>query len=274
MHISYAFLIAYEKTILKCKFQKMIEIFILSIVQGITEFLPISSSSHLVIISRYFNFSNQGLSIDVSLHIGSFFAVIFFFREEFLNFFQNKKLFLKILISSLPIMFVGYFLIKFDLIDQLRSIKIIGWATIVFGILLFISDRFSNTKNIKNDFNLKAALFVGILQVLSLVPGVSRLGIAITASRILKFERGESTKISFLLSIPTLAAVSVYGLRNIWVSKNFNFSLVNLLAILLSFAFSYLTIKYFLKYIKKFSFNIFIVYRLFLGLTILAVAYL
>ena len=101
----------------------MIEIFILSIVQGITEFLPVSSSSHLIVISKYFNFSNQSLSLDVSLHIGSFFAIIFYFRQEILNFFQNKELFLKIFISSIPIIVSGYFLIEFNFTIIIRYLK-------------------------------------------------------------------------------------------------------------------------------------------------------
>ena len=126
----------------------MIEIFILSIIQGITEFLPISSSSHLILASKYFNFDNQSLSLDVSLHIGSFIAVIFYFKKDIFNFFKNKELFFKIIISSIPVMIVGYILIKFDLMEHIRNVKIIGWTTIIFGVLLFISDR--SKKNKKN----------------------------------------------------------------------------------------------------------------------------
>ena len=252
----------------------MLEIFILSIVQGVTEFLPISSSSHLILTSKYLGFSNQNLSVDVSLHIGSFLAVIFYFRKELSNFFQNKELFIKIFISSLPVMFVGFFLIKLNLIDQLRNIKIIGWTTIIFGILLFLSDKFENNKKIGSDLTYRSVFFIGILQIFSLIPGVSRSGITITASRFLKFQRVDSGKISFLLSIPTLAAVSIYGLNNIITSENLNFSLVNLLAIFLSFVFSYVTIKYFLEFIKKFSLNAFVIYRLLIGLVILIIAYL
>ena len=100
----------------------MIEVFILSIIQGITEFLPISSSSHLILTSNYLSFENQSLSIDISLHIGSFVAVIVYFGKDILNYTKNKLLFLKIIISSFPIMLFGYLLIKYALIDQLRSI--------------------------------------------------------------------------------------------------------------------------------------------------------
>ena len=252
----------------------MNEIFILSLIQGITEFLPISSSSHLIIISDYLNLKNQRLEIDVSLHIGSFFAVIIFFRKDILNFIKNKNLFLKIIIGSIPVMVVGYLLVKFNLIDQIRNVKVIGWTTLIFGILLYISDKFDIQKAIDSNFTLKSALFIGILQILSLIPGVSRSGITITGARILKFKRYDAAKISFLLSIPTLAAVSLFGLNNLIQSKNFNFSFLNLIAIIFSFLFSYITIKYFLKYIKNFSLNIFVVYRVILGAVLLIVAYL
>ena len=252
----------------------MIEILILSLVQGITEFLPISSSSHLILISKYLNFDSQGLSIDVSLHIGSFLAVIFYFYKDIINFYENKILFLKIFISSIPVMLVGFFLVKSGAVEKIRSIEIIAWTTLIFGFLLYISDKFELKKNIKNDFNLKSAIFIGLLQISSLIPGVSRSGIAIAAARFLKFKRTDAAKISFIISIPILGAVSGYGFMNILFTKNINFTIINLLAIILSFLFSLLTIKYFLKYIKKFSLNIFVYYRLLLGFILLMITYL
>ena len=252
----------------------MIEVLILSIIQGITEFLPISSSSHLILTSNYLNFENQSLSIDISLHIGSFIAVITYFARDIISYSKNKLLFLKIIISSFPIMFFGYFLIKYGLTDQLRSIKIIGWTTIIFGILLYITDKFKTDKQLDKNFSFKSAIFIGILQVLSLIPGVSRSGITITASRILNFNRFDSAKISFLLSIPTLGAVTIFGLNNLIQTENINFSLLNLIAIILSFIFSFVTIKFFLQYIQKFSLNIFVLYRVVLGIILLILAYL
>ena len=252
----------------------MIEIIILSLIQGITEFLPISSSSHLIILSEYLEFNNKNLEIDVSLHIGSFLAVIFFFRKDVLNFVQNKDLFLKILIGSLPVMIVGYLLVKFNFIDQIRNIKVIGWTTLIFGILLYLSDKSSIKRKINSNFTLKSAVLIGSLQILSLVPGVSRSGIAITGARALKFNRYDSAKISFLLSIPTLAAVSIFGLNNLVKSESFNFSFLIIISIIFSFLFSIITIKYFLKYIKTFTLNIFVIYRVFLGIALLVLAYL
>ena len=252
----------------------MIEIFILSLIQGITEFLPISSSSHLILSSEYLNFENQNLSIDVSLHIGSFIAVIFYFYKDLIKFFENKFLFFKIFISSIPVITVGYILINLGVMEKIRNLEVIAWTTFLFGLLLFISDQFKIDKNIKKDFTLRKAIFIGILQVLSLVPGVSRSGIAITAARFLNFKRIDSAKISFLISIPILGAVSIFGLKNVIFSNDINFTKINLIAIFLSFLISFITIKYFLIYINKFSLNVFVFYRIVLGLILLFFTYL
>ena len=252
----------------------MIEIFILSIIQGVAEFLPISSSSHLILVSEYLEFENQSLSIDVSLHIGSFLAVIIYFSNDIKKFFKNRILFYKILLSSLPVMIVGFFLIKFDIISRIRNIETIAWMTLLFGILLFISDKLKAERNVYNHFDYKSVLLIGFMQILSLIPGVSRSGIAITAARLLRFKRTEAAKISFLISIPILGAVSIYGIRNLFLSESIEFTKLNLVSIIISFIFSFLTIKYFLKYIKKFNLNIFVYYRVFLGLVLIVFAYL
>ena len=252
----------------------MIEILILSLIQGITEFLPVSSSSHLILISNFTNFSQQSLSIDVSLHIGSFIAVIAYFFKDIINFVKNKYLFKKILIASLPVMIIGYLLVETNIILGIRNLKIIGWTTLIFGILLLICDQKAVNKKIENHLNYKSAIFIGFFQVLSLIPGVSRSGITISAARLLEFKRVDSAKISFLLSIPTLGAVSIFGLKNIVSSNDLEFSVLNIISVFLSFIFSFLTIKFFLKYIERFSLKIFVFYRLVLGLFILFFSYL
>ena len=252
----------------------MIEIFLLSLIQGVTEFLPISSSSHLIIFSNYTKFENQSLGIDISLHIGSFLAVITYFHKDLIDFFKKTDLFLKIFIASIPVMFFGFFLVQTNFIEKLRNIEVIGWATLIFGILLYVSDRCKLEKTISTNFNYKSAIIVGVFQILSLVPGVSRSGISITAARFLNFKRFDAAKISFLLSIPTLGAVSIFGLKNLFSSENVTITALNLVSIFLSYIFSLITINYFLKYIKKFSLNIFIIYRVLLGLILLLIYYL
>ena len=138
-------------------------------IQGITEFLPVSSSSHLIIFSNLLKFQDQSLSIDISLHIGSFIAVLVFFRNEILNFTKKKILFFKIIVGSLPVILIGYLLIKLELINHLRNIKVIGWTTLIFGLLLFWGDRFSTVNKLDNDLNFKSILFIGFMQVLALI---------------------------------------------------------------------------------------------------------
>ncbi len=215
----------------------MIEIFILSLIQGITEFLPISSSSHLILVSDKLDFENQALSIDVSLHIGSFIAVVVYFRKDIISFFENRIILFKILISSLPVIVIGYLLVETNIIEKIRNIEVIAWATILFAILLYISDKFKLEKNIKDNLSYKSIIFIGFFQILSLVPGVSRSGIAITAARLLKFTRVEAAKISFLLSIPILGAVSIFGLKNLLLSDDIRFTQLNFYSILISFFF-------------------------------------
>ena len=251
----------------------MLEVIILSAIQGITEFLPISSSAHLILISEYFNFSNSSLTLDLSLHFGSLLAIITYFKKDIFNFVKNKNIFFKILISSLPTMIVGYFLVHFALIDYLRNYKLIGWTTIIFGIFLYFSDLKQTTNTIKNNYSRKTALYIGFFQILSLVPGVSRSGITITGARFFSFNRIDSVKISFLMSIPTLGAISVFNFQNQLIEKNLEFSTLNLICVVFSFFFSFLTIKFFLNFLKKFSLVYFVIYRIFLGIIILYYSY-
>ena len=216
----------------------MIEILILSFIQGVTEFLPISSSSHLILVSEYLNFEEQSLLIDVSLHIGSFLAVTLYFYKDIFNFLKNKLLLLKILFSSLPVMMIGFFLIKFGLIEKIRNLETIAWMTIIFGLLLYVSDQFNLKKNLQNNFTFKSAIIIGLFQILSLIPGVSRSGIAITAARLLNFKRVDSAKISFLLSIPILGGVSFFGLKNLFLLNDTYLMKLNLLSMFTSFIFS------------------------------------
>ena len=256
------------------KLKLMFEVIILSIVQGITEFLPISSSAHLILVSKYFNSSNASLSLDVSLHLGSLLAIIFYFRKELYDFLENKKLFFKIVLSSIPVMIIGFILVKLNLIDYLRNYKVIGWTTIIFGILLYFCDQTEVKKSLNKNFNYITALYIGCFQILSLIPGVSRSGIIISGARFFNFSRVDSVKISFLLSIPTLTAVSLFNIQTLIVEKNLHSSGLNLLAVFLSFLFSYITIKFLIKFLRKFSLVSFVIYRIILGLIILFYSYL
>ena len=252
--------------------ENIIEIFILSIIQGVSEFLPISSSSHLIIISTLFEFKSSSLLIDISLHLGSLFAIIFFYRADIFNFQNSKKFISLIVLGSLPLIIVGFILYITDLINIFRDVKIIAWTTIIFAILLFFADRTKFELSIDKNLSLKSICIIGLFQILSLIPGVSRAGIVITGARFLKFNRTDSAKISFLLSIPALFGASVLGLNDI-LKQDTELSYLAILAIIFSFLFSFITVKFFLEFIKKFTMNIFVIYRILLGLFLLFLVY-
>ena len=251
-----------------------VEILILSVIQGISEFIPVSSAAHLILVSQYYSFNNQNLLIDICLHLGSLIAIIFYFRNDLLNFIKNKNFLIKILVGTIPIIPIGYILYQTGLINQLRNLQVIGWMSLIFGILLFISDKYKVTKNLDKEFSTRSAVVIGLFQVLSLIPGVSRSGITITSGRFLGFNRFDSAKISFFLSIPTLFAASTLGIYNIYKEGSSELNFLAIIAVIFSFIFSYFTIAIFLKFIRNSSLNIFVIYRLIISLLILGVAYL
>ena len=251
-----------------------VEILILSIIQGVSEFIPVSSAAHLVLISKYYAFINQSILIDICLHLGSLLAIIVYFRNDLFSFVKNKNFLIKIIIGTIPIVPVGYILYQTDLIYQLRNLEVIGWTSLIFGIILYLSDKSKITRKINTEFTNKSAIFIGLFQVLSLIPGVSRSGITITSGRFLGFDRFDSAKISFFLSIPTLGAASFLGIYNIYKEGSAELNFLAIIAVIFSFIFSYITIALFLKFIQKFSLNIFIIYRIAISLFILFLVYL
>ena len=253
-------------------FQNIIEVIILSVIQGVSEFLPISSSAHLILVSSLYEFKSNSLIIDISLHLGSLFAIIYFFREELLDVKNNKRILSLIILGSIPLFVVGYILYSTGIIYSLRNIKIIAWSTLIFGILLYIADKNRFDKKISTNLNLRTIFFISIFQILSLVPGVSRAGITITAARILKFNRLDSSKISFLLSIPALAGASLIGLKDL-LNQPVDFNYLIIIAISGSFIFSFITVKFFLIYINKFSMNAFVIYRIIIALILFFIIY-
>ena len=249
-----------------------IEILVLGIVQGISEFLPISSSAHIFLISEIYQFRSQSLITDVSLHLGSLLAILFYFINDLKNIFINKNLLYLLVLGSTPLVIIGLLIFNTGLIDKLRNLEVVAWSTLIFAILLFIADKFKVKKKIDTDLKLKSILLIGFFQTLSLIPGVSRSGIVITAGRFLNFDRFESTKISFYLSIPAIAGASILTLKDLR-PENIDFNIVILFTIIFSFIISYLSIKYFLIFTKKFSMNLFVIYRIFLSIILFFILY-
>ncbi len=252
--------------------QNIIEIIILSAIQGVSEFLPVSSSAHLILVSSLYEFKSSSLLIDISLHLGSLIAIIYFFKNEIFDTKNNKRLLSLIILGSIPLIIFGYILYSTGLIYNLRNIKVIAWTTLIFGVVLFISDRSRFDKKISTNLNFQTILFIGFFQILSLIPGVSRAGITITAARILKFNRVDSSKISFLLSIPALTGASVLSLKDI-LNQTIDVNYLVLVAIVTSLIFSFFTVKFFLIYINKFSMNVFVIYRIIIALILFSLIY-
>ena len=252
--------------------QNIIEIIILSAIQGISEFLPVSSSAHLILISTLYEFKSSSLLIDISLHLGSLMAIIYYFREELFDVRKNKRLLSLIVLGSVPLIIVGYILYSTGLIYRLRSIEIIAWTTLIFGILLYISDKSRFDKKISSNLNFQSIIFIGVFQIFSLIPGVSRAGITITAARILKFNRVDSSKISFLLSMPALAGASILSFKDV-LGQTIEFNYLIIIAIISSFIFSFVTVKFFLIYINRFSMNVFVIYRIIVALILFSLIY-
>ena len=258
-------------------------IVILSMIQGITEFLPISSSAHLILFPEFFNDITTNRGFDVALHFGTLLAVIIYLKKDILKIFlettspdrDNYRGFIdfkNLIISTIPIVIIG-FLVNFFDINIIRNLEIIGWSTLVFGILLGLADKNLRVRKLINNLNLKDALILGLAQTLAIIPGTSRSGIVITAGLLSGFSRYDASKYSLLLSIPviiaatTLETISLYNESGVFVTKRM------LLGILISFVTAYLTINFFMKWISRASLKIFVIYRIILGITILLYAY-
>ena len=253
-------------------FRDFIEILILSAVQGISEFLPISSSAHLIIVSNLYELKSSSLLIDISLHLGSLLAIIFFFRKDLFDLRNNKKLLYLIIIGSMPLIIFGYILHTTELIHLLRNIKVIAWTTLIFGIILYFADQKKIDQNMSTNLSIKSIIFIGLFQILALIPGVSRAGITMTTARFLRFNRVDSGKISFLLSIPALAGASFLGIKDIF-KESIELNYIVSISVILSFLFSYTTVKFFLNYLNKFSLTIFVIYRIIISLILFAIIY-
>ena len=241
-----------------------IQIFIYSIIQGITEFLPVSSSAHLYFIQDIYKWEDNALLLALGAHLGTFLAVLVFNRKLFFNFKKNQLLPLS-LTASLPIIFTGGLIGLFELNNFNSNLYIIAFACIVGGILLELSD---NKKKKKNQISFKESIIVGVFQILALIPGMSRSGTVITAMRFLGINRKLSVTFSLLTGVPVLLAACTFGIYKIVNLSNLNFIKLSLI-ITISFFSALITIHFFYKWIERFSFRIFSIYRVLLGTLIL-----
>lgn len=255
---------------------EIVQALVLGIVQGLTEMLPVSSSGHLYLISKFFFEWNVPDSFDIALHFGTLIAICIYFFKDWLSLIkggfnmafkkeesQEGKLFWYLVIATIPVGILGLFFEDF-LDEKLTHPLIIGGAFIIMGMLLYYIDKISKSEINLEKMKFKQAFLIGISQVLAFIPGVSRSGITITTGRALKVKRESVAKYSFLLSTPVVLAATVLKI------KEFEFTIPFFIGILTSFVVGLLVIKVFMEYLKKGSFKIFAIYRILLGLTIYA----
>ena len=250
------------------------EITILSFFQGITEFLPISSSAHLIIIPRIFQWGAQGLLFDVSVHFGSLLAITYYYfqnKNTFINIENSKGYidFKKIIVGSSPVLIIGF--VYHDFIDQnLRNIEIIAFTTILFAIPLIFIELFKKGEKDISEVNYFDIFIIGIFQAFALAPGASRSAVIILAALLLGYNKKCAIIISVVLSFPVILLAMAY---KVYTANEIFVNLINFLyivsAIIISFCTSYLVIKYFIIYINKIGFIPFMIYRIFLGVILL-----
>jgi len=251
-------------------------ILILAAIQGITEFLPISSSGHLVLAGPVLGFEDQGLAMDVAVHVGSLFAVCLYFWRDMWTMMvgvgraatgrggPQVRLIGNVLIATIPVLVAGYFL-KDMAESAFRSIEVIAWTTLVFGILLWIADKVGMTIRRVEHIAWPTAIAIGLAQVLALVPGTSRSGITMTAARFLGLERSDAARFSLLISIPTILGAGI--LKGWDVYQSGDYALTADLAIAAGFSFitALVSIILMMAWLKRAGFGPFVLYRIALG---------
>lgn len=261
----------------------LIQIIVLSLIQGLTEFLPVSSSAHLILGSKVFDWPDQGLVFDVATHLGTLFAALVYFRKEIWQMAVpwlgrgrgdevSRKLGITLVIASIPAIVAGGLLHGW-VEAVLRDVRIIAYATIGFGLLLWWADaRFTRSRDM-GDMNLKAGFMIGLAQMLALVPGTSRSGITITMGRMLGFDANTAARFSFLLSIPIIAAAGGYGVLRMFLHDSpIDWMQFGLAVVLSAFA-GWLCIAAFLALLQRVGLVPFVIYRLTLGVLLLWVLY-
>jgi undecaprenyl-diphosphatase len=277
-------LLSYES--LDTKSLTFYHLFSLALIQGITEFLPISSSGHLILLPSFTNFPDQGLLIDVSVHVGTLLAVVIYFWRDSLSILKgfsdlvtgnrhsgSAQLTKFLTLATIPVIVLGLILKITDLIDIFRNIKVIGWTMIIFGIFLYLADRFSLSEKINLNYSIKDAFIMGLWQSAALIPGTSRSGATITAARILGYERKSAARIAMLMSIPTILASGSLEIANVWHKADFSHFNDAIVVISLSFIFAFLTLTIMMRLLNSINFTPYVIYRILLGILLLAIAY-
>ncbi|MCV2892578.1 undecaprenyl-diphosphate phosphatase [Lentibacter sp. XHP0401] len=259
---------------------------LVALVQGITEFLPVSSSGHLILISQLSSAPDQGQAIDVAVHIGTLFAVVmFFWRDVSLGLAgiprmltgridtTGSKLAFLLMIATIPAIAFGLILKLTGLNDAMRSMTVIGWTMLLFGLLLYWADQRGSVEKTDADWNTKDAIKMGLWQAVALIPGTSRSGICITAGRMLGYSRQDSAKLAMLMSIPTIIASGVFLGIEVAATADAQVARDGAIAAVMSFVAALFALSIMMRLLRSVSFTPYVIYRVALGVVLLAIAY-
>lgn len=264
----------------------LFHLFILAMIQGVTEFLPVSSSGHLALLPALTNLEDQGLALDVAVHLGTLFAVVFYFRSDVRRVLrglpkvlrrqiddQDAWLALCLVIATIPVILAGLIFNLTGLSDALRSMTVIGWTMLIFGLVLYWADKTGPVAKQADQWSLKDAALMGVAQVLALIPGTSRSGITITAARKLGYERRDAARLSMLMSIPTILASGTLVGAEVALTMNAGLLRDGAIAAVLSFAAALAALALMMRLLRSVSFTPYVVYRVVLGVVLLVIAY-
>ena len=259
---------------------------LLAIIQGLTEFLPISSSAHLILLPRLTDLPDQGLTMDVAVHVGTLAAVVLYFRSDVALALtgvprlltgktdtKGARLAFLLLIATIPVMAVGLVFKLAGIADALRSVSVIGWSMLLFGLLLYWADNRSTHDKHMDDWSPRQAIILGLWQALALIPGTSRSGITITGARLLGYAREDAARISMLMSIPTiLASGALLGL-DIAASGDLPAARDAATGAVFAFFAALGALALMMRLLRSVSFTPYVIYRVALGVILLAIAY-
>ena len=264
----------------------LLTLLLVALIQGVTEFLPVSSSGHLILLPELTGIQDQGQVIDVAVHVGTLLAVILYFWSDVRlalsglpRALQGKtdtmgaRLALGLILATIPVVIFGLILKLTGWDNALRSMTVIGWTMLIFGIVLYWADQTGKTELEVKDWSLRHAITMGLWQAISLIPGTSRSGITITAARRLGFTREDGTKLSMLMSIPTIIAAGTLAGIEVAATANIQAAKDGAIAAALSFIAALFALSLMMRLLKSVSFTPYVIYRVILGIVLLVITY-
>ena len=268
------------------EYMSLFHLFLVAVIQGITEFLPISSSAHLILLPKLTGLEDQGLVIDVAVHVGTLFAVVLYFRRDVTLCLSGiprlltgrtdtpgSRLAFLLGVATIPVVLAGLVFSLTGLAEALRSVTVIGWTVLVFGLVLYWADRRGASQKTTSDWTLKDAIIMGLWQALALIPGTSRSGITITAARTLGYGRHEAARIAMLMSIPTIIASGALLGADMLATSNVGAMRDGAIAAIFAFGAALLALSLMMRILRTVSFTPYVVYRVVFGLILLGIAY-